>query len=136
VFAASAVRSTPSRHNVENHPAANTDDYTFQTPDFAARVHFIVIGRIGIERRLMSCFCNQAYRLLLQNANLAGFHVRVPLFGPNRFHRVRMVDLGTHFQNPYFVFFRCVFVRMKSVLTTGSCDTGEVIPAMWFEPCV
>jgi len=57
----------------------------FKTPDFAARVHFIVIGRISIERRLMLRFRNQAYRLLLQDANLAGFRVRVSLFRLNRF---------------------------------------------------
>jgi len=35
--------------NVKNHPAAKTDDYTIQTPDFAARVHFIVTWQISIE---------------------------------------------------------------------------------------
>jgi len=43
------------RHNVKNHSAAQANA-RFASPDFAARMHFIVIGRISIEQRLIRCF--------------------------------------------------------------------------------
>jgi len=55
--------------NVKNHSAAQAN-VRFASPDFAARMHFIVIGRISIKQRLIPCFRIQAYRLSPRNATL------------------------------------------------------------------